>query len=324
MHSCSDLLSRRVIAVACLGLAPGLAGAQDAYPNKAVTIVVNQSPSAPADMLGRALAEQFGKLLGQSFIVMNRDGAGGAIGVEAVKRSAADGYTLGYGTQSAFSIQPHMRKTIGYEANDFEFICQTSSFVTVLAVGARSQYRSLQDIIEAANKAPGTITIGSMGVGSATHIIGEALARDTGVELNRIPYRNPGDLVTQLISGDVDLGVMSPVLVANNKDVRAVAVLANDKQAAFADVPLLKDLGYTRSEVPILVGLYAPKGTPAPALARLREACTVAVESEAFKRMSDTLGVERLYADMPAYTENIQQDIRSMNELIPQLGITPE
>lgn len=324
MHSCSYLLSHRVIAVACLGLAPGLVGAQATYPGSAVTIVVSQSPSAPADLLGRTLAEQLGKELGQSFVIMNRDGAGGAIGVEAVKRAEADGYTLGYGTQSPFSIQPHLHKNISYGASDFEFVCQTSSFVTVLAVGAKSQYQSLQDILEAARKAPGTVTIGSMGVGSTTHIIGEVLASDAGVEFNHIPYRNPGALVTQLISGDVDLGVMSPTLVANNKDIRSIAALANTKQAMLPDVPLLKDLGYKGSEVSIFVGLYAPKGTPAPALAKLREACAIAVESDEFKKLGATLGVEHRYADMPAYTKNIQQDIRSMNELLPKLGITPE
>ncbi|WP_159911402.1 tripartite tricarboxylate transporter substrate binding protein [Pantoea sp. 18069] len=301
-----------------------MAGAQDTYPNKVVNIIVPQSASAPADALGRALAEQLGKQLGQSFVITNRDGAGGTIGVEVVKHAKADGYTLGYGTQSAFSMQPHLRKTMRYQADDFEFVCQTSSFVTVLAVGAKSRYRSLQDIIEVARKAPGTITFGSMGLGSTPHIIGEVLAKDARVKFNHIPYRNPGDLVTQLIVGDLDLTVLSSVTVANNKDIRPVAVLASNKPAVFPEVPLLKDLGYERGDVPIFVGLYAPKATPAPALARLRQACAIAVESDAFKRTSDTLGAERRYADMPAYTENIRQDIRLMKELIPELGIKPD
>jgi tripartite-type tricarboxylate transporter receptor subunit TctC len=324
MHSSRYLPSLRAIAVACLGLAAGMAGAQDAYPNKIVTIVVNQSPSAPADALGRTLAEQLGRALGQPFVIANRDGAGGTIGVDAVKQAKADGYTLGYGTQGAFSIQPHLRKAMRYKADDFEFVCQTSSFVTVLAVGTKSRYRSMQDVIEAARKAPGTISIGSMGVGSTPHLIGEALANDAQVKFNHIPYRNPGDLVTQLIAGDIDLTVLSPVTIANNKDIRPVAILANHKLAVLPDVPLLKDLGFKGGEVPIFVGLYAPKATPAPALAKLRQACATAVESEAFKKISDTLGVQREYADMPAYTENIRRDIRSMNALIPELGIKPE
>lgn len=324
MHSSSYFLLLRVIAVAGLGWAVFTARAQDAYPNKVVTIIVPQSPSAPADALGRTLADQMGKLLGQSFVITNRDGAGGTIGVDAVKQAKADGYTLGYGTQSAFSIQPLLRKTMRYQAGDFEFVCQTSTFVTILAVGTKSRFRSLQDLIEAARKAPGTITLGSMGLGSAPHIIGESLAKDARVKFNHVPYRNPGDLVTQLMAGDIDVTVLSPVTIANNKDIRPVAVLAGSKLATYPDVPLLRDLGYSRGEVPIFVGLYAPKATPAPTLARLRQACASAVESEAFKRMSDNLGVQRQYADAPTYTENIRQDIRAMKELIPELGIKPE
>jgi tripartite-type tricarboxylate transporter receptor subunit TctC len=322
-HFQFKLLSHRAAALALTvgALSAGVASAQEAYPAKPVTLVVPQSAGGPVDVLARSFADQLGKLLRQTIIVSNRDGAAGTIGVEAVKQAAPDGYTLGYGTQGPFTIQPNLRKVMRYTTDDFEFVCQTNDLVPIVVVSLKSPYRSLKELIDAARKAPGTITLGSVGIGSGPHIIGEGLALDAGVQFNHIPFRSFGDLNTQLIAGAIDFTVTSPT---PRNDVRPLAATGGKRLSTHPDLPLLKELGYKRGALPGLIGLYAPKGTAPAALARLRQACSAAVNSEPFKAASESIAAVRQFADSPQYTENVKQDMRSMTELMQALAVKPE
>lgn len=310
-----------VFAVGAGTVAP--ASAQE-FPAKPVSVVVPMSPGGQADVVARNLAEQMGKHLQQSFIVVNRDGAAGTLGVAAVKNAAPDGYTIGFGTQGPFTIQPQLRKSMQYGVNDFEFICQTNVSVLIIAVSPKSPYGSLKELIDAARKAPGTVTLGSVGVGSGPHLIGEAIAQEAGVKFNHIPFRSIGDLNTQLIAGGIDVTVTTPALLESFKVVRALAVAGNHKLAAHPEVPLLKDLGYKRGSVAGFMGLYAPKGIPAPASARLRQACAAASRSESFIALSERLASPAQYAESNAYSQSIRQDMNAMGELIRSLAIKPE
>lgn len=306
-------------AVFCLALLPGAAGAQEAYPSKPVTLIVGQSAGAPADLLARALGGQISQLLGQPMIVVNRDGAAGTIAVEAVKRATPDGYTLGYGTQGPFTLQPNLRKVMQYKSDEFEFICQTNVFVPVVAVGLKSPYHSLRELVDAARKAPGTITLGSVGIGSGPHIIGEGIGLDAGVKFNHIPFRSPAEVNTQIISGAIDFTVTAP-----RSDLRPLAATGKTRLGILPEVPLLRELGFKRGAVPGFTGLFALKGVPAGVLARLRQVCPAAVDSEPFKTASERLVAPRDFADSAEYTENIRQDMRAMSEILTALGVKPE
>lgn len=298
--------------------------AQEAYPVRPVTIIIPFTAGSQPDILARAMAEHFTKTLGQAFVIANRDGAAGVIGVEALSQAKPDGYTLGYGPQGQFTIQPNLRKNLKYKVDDFEFLCQSNSGMFVVAAGPGSPYNSLAELLEAARKSPGKISFASAGHASGPHLIAESIALEAGVKLNHIPFRSVGDMYTQVIGGQVDFMVTTPVFLTTRKDVKGLAVVADQRLAANPGIPLLKDLGFKRSSLPGYIGLYAPKGLLAAASAALRKACPGAVESDAFKSASEKTATPVFYSDAPGYTASIQQDVKYMANLLATLGIKPE
>ncbi|MEO7241843.1 MAG: tripartite tricarboxylate transporter substrate binding protein [Variovorax sp.] len=307
-----------------IGLCADAADAQSTYPSRPVTLVLTQGPGSQADLLARVLAEQMGKSLQQTFIIDNRAGASGTIGVSAVKRAAPDGYTLGYGSQGAFSIQPHLHKSMPYDVADFDFVCQTNIINLVVVAGPKSPFHSMKELVDAARNAPDTITLGSVGVGSGPHLIGEAIALEAGVKFNHIPFSKIGDLNTQLMAGNIDFTVTTPTLIAGNKAVRPLAAIASQKLTSNPDVPLLQDLGFKRTPLPGFIGMYAPKGIPAEALTRLSQTCADAVKSDAYRTASEGTSSPVQYADPAQYALTVKQDVGQMGELIRALGIKPE
>ena len=300
------------------------ANAQDVYPSRPVTIIIPFTAGSQPDILARALAEHFTKVLGQSFVILNRDGAAGVIGVEALSQSKADGYTLGYGPQGQFTIQPNLRKNMKYKVDDFEFICQSNTGAFAVVAGPNSRYNTLAELLEAARKAPGTISFASAGHATGPHLIGESLALEAGVKFNHIPFRNVGDMYTQVLGGQIDFAVTTPIFLTSRKDAKGFAFVGEKRLATHPAVPTMKDLGFKRSTLPGYLGLYAPKGMPAAASTALRKACPGAVDSEAFKQASEKTATPLLYADSPEYTANIVGDARYMAELLNTLGIKPE
>ncbi len=300
------------------------ANAQETYPARPVTVIVPFTAGSQPDILARALSEQLSKSLGQPFVILNRDGAAGVIGVEALAQSKPDGYTLGFGPQGQFTIQPNLRKSIKYKLDDFEFLCQTNGGALVVVAGPNSPFNSLADIVEAARKAPGKISFASAGHATGPHLIAEAIALEAGVKFNHIPFRNVGDMYVQVLGGQIDFAVTSPVFLTSRKDAKGFALVAEKRLAAVPNMPLIKELGYKRSSISGFLGLYAPKGIPAAASAALRKVCPAAADSEAFKQASEKTATPLTFADSPEYTANLVGDSRFMIELMNAIGIKPE
>ncbi len=310
--------------VSALAAGGGAALAQEAYPARSVTIIVPFTAGSLPDVLARALSEQLSKAMGQPFVVANRDGAGGVIGVEGVARSKPDGYTLGFGPQGQFTIQPGVRKDLKYKTADFEFLCQTNSSYLVVAVGARSPYNSLAELLDAARKSPGKISFGSPGTATGPHLVAESIALEAGVKFLHVPFRSAGDMLTQVLGGTVDFVVTSPGFVTTRKDTKGFAVVAHERLATNPGIPTLNDLGFKRSTLPGFIGLYAPQGMPQVASDALRKACTGAVGSEAFKLVSEKVATPAFHADGPIYSATIKQDLKTMGDLLSAVGIQPE
>ncbi|MFM9971706.1 MAG: Bug family tripartite tricarboxylate transporter substrate binding protein [Burkholderiales bacterium] len=294
------------------------------YPEKPVTLVVPFAVGSQVDLLVRTLAENFSKALNQPFIVLNRDGAGGILAVASVAQSKPDGYTLGYGTQGPFTIQPQLRRDLRYKIDEFDFICQTNSGSLIVAVGPKSPFKSLRDLIEAARKAPGTLTFASVGIGTGPHLIAEAIALEAKVKFLHVPFRSVPDMTAQFMNGTVDFIVTTPILLTTNREVRALAVAGSPRLKSHPDVPLLAELDFKRSAIPAYLGLFAPKGMPAAALASLRRVCPAVANTDAFRKVSDSIASPVEYADAPQYTQNVLQDQRQMAELINALSIKAE
>ncbi|WP_241070511.1 Bug family tripartite tricarboxylate transporter substrate binding protein [Achromobacter insuavis] len=279
----------RLAAAATLGLAlAGTAQAQDAYPSKPIKVIVHTLPGASSDVLARAVSKTMGEQLGQSFVVENRSGAGGAIGVDAVAKAAPDGYTLLAGASSAMVMLPIvLSRKLPYDENkDFAPIGVISRSPFVLVASKASGIRSVEDLIARAKAEPGKLTYGSAGPGTNPHLLGELLSQLAGIQLSHIPYKGPAAAESDLIGGTIDILFDTPSsalpYVKAGKTV-AIAATSDARVADAPDVPTVAELGYPSLTLYGWTALYAPAATPPAVQAKLREALRQALKTPALR-----------------------------------------
>ena len=280
---------RATLACLAAGLAtaaaPNAFGA-DAWPTKAVRIIVPFAPGGGADTSARVLAELIAPQLGQAVIVENKPGAGSAIGVMAAAQSK-DGHTLLMGSNSMV-INPSLNPQIGYNvARDFDPVGMVSAQPLVLVVPANSSIQSIPDLIAQAKAKPGHLTAGNSGNGTLAHITSEIFASETGIDTTPVPYKGESALMPDVIGGLVTFGFLNlPSVVTHIKSgrLRALAVSSPQPMADLPNVPTLRSLNYPSLEVQGWAALLAPKGTiPPEGLVRLEALVSKALASDTVK-----------------------------------------
>jgi tripartite-type tricarboxylate transporter receptor subunit TctC len=260
------LLAGLLVALCSLGA--NFAIAQ--YPAKAVKIIVPFTPASATDILGRVVADQLSKSLGQPFVVENKPGAGGIIGTEAAKNAAPDGYTLAMAGSGPFGINPAVYSKLPYDpVKDFEPIVNIALTPQTIVVGASTPYRTLADFVAAARAKPAAIDYGSLGNGSTSHLTMEAFQAAAGIRLNHVPFKGAAEAQAQIMGGNI--AAMSdtiPGLLAHLKSgkLRALGVASAQRSPFAPDVPTIAEQGYAGFESVGWIGLAAPAKTPAAVL----------------------------------------------------------
>lgn len=265
---------RAAILAAGFGLVAGLASAEDAWPQKPVSLIVPYPPGGNTDLIARTLAEPLSAELGQPVVVENRAGAGGSVGVGEAARAAADGYTLVLGDIATMGITPFVYDDLAYAPQeDFDPVIQITSVPLVLGVGARLEDVSdMTDLIAQAKEDPELLDFASAGVGSAQHLAFEYFRSLAGIEALHIPYKGSAPARTAMMSGEVG-AMIDGTLVPMIKDgsLRALAVTSEERVEALPDVPTMKEQGvdmvYTSWH-----GVLAPKGTAPDIVAKVNAA----------------------------------------------------
>ena len=252
------------------------------FPSRPVKLVVPFGPGSTTDIVTRSIGEALTKSLGQAVVIDNRAGAGGNIGSDLVAKSAADGYTLLMGTVGTHAINPALYKKMPYDAQkDFVPLAFAGYTPTLLVVAANSPLKSIKDIAAQAAK-PGGISFASAGNGTSGHLAGELLKAKLGGELVHVPYKDGGLALSDVMSGQVPYMFYHPAAVmAHIKAgrLRALGASSAKRSAAAPDVPTLAEQGYPDFDLVAWFMLYVPAATPAPVLARLREASSLAMAS---------------------------------------------
>ena len=301
----------------------GPGAAQEAYPSRQITMVVPFTAASQPDILARALAEGIARIGGQPVVVLNKEGAAGTIGVEFVAQARADGYTIGFGPPGQFTIQPHLRRDLGYTPEGFEFLCQTNSASFVIATGPNSPFATLAQLIEAARRAPGKLNFASAGHATGPHLVAEIIAAEAGVKFTHVPFKNVGDMYVQAINGTLDFISTTPVALTTGRGMKGLAVMGDARLPNNPEIPLLKELGFKRAFYPglMVLGVYAPKGIPAAAATFIRGACPRALDTPLAKAAADKTATPIAHADGPAYAAGMLHDYRAIGELLDSLGI---
>ncbi|MBP0494171.1 Bug family tripartite tricarboxylate transporter substrate binding protein [Pararoseomonas indoligenes] len=265
------------------------------YPSRPVRVIVPWAPGGAVDTLARRIAQKLTEAMGQSFVVENRSGATGTIGAGEAARAAADGYTL-LAMDNTYAMLPYLFSRLPFDqATAFQPISVTAFSPILLAVGEKSPYRDLASLIAAAKKDPEKLTYGTGGNGSAPHFATLAFERAAGVKLYHVPFRGAGEAVIGVLSGNVDLVMISPGSALGNirgGQLRPVAISGEHRVAALPDVPTFAEAGLPGFSVINWSGLVAPKGTPDAIVARLHGEMVRALAAPDMKAFIADLGSE--------------------------------
>ncbi|WP_431268022.1 Bug family tripartite tricarboxylate transporter substrate binding protein [Dankookia sp. P2] len=262
------MLTRRAAVATLLASGAGIraAGAQAAYPDQPVRMIVPFAPGGPGDTVARLIGRVMGDRLGKPVVVENRSGGGGVIGVEAAARSRPDGHTVVLASTGALAILPHLMPRMPYDPlRDLAPVSLVLAVPQVIVVGKSLRVRTLQDLVAEAKKRPGQITYGSAGNGTTTHLAAELFRLRAGIELVHVPYRGAAPAMADLLAGQVDMLLPDvPVVLPHVRDgaVVALGVAARERNAALPEVPTIAEGGVPGVESGTWYGLLAPASTP--------------------------------------------------------------
>jgi tripartite-type tricarboxylate transporter receptor subunit TctC len=304
------------------------AGAQD-YPSKPITMIVPFPPGGVAEIVGRPLAALMEKSLRQPVVIINRPGAGGAVGMASVAKSPGDGYTLlmGLSSISIFPVSDRINgKEPAYELKDFAPIALITADPTVLVVRSDGPYKTLKDFVDAAKASPGKINYSSSGVYGTLHVSMEIFANAAGVKLFHVPYQGGGPAVTALLGGQVEALASGPAAAIGQirgGKMRALASWSAERLSLLPEIPTFKELGYD-AEFYIWTGVFAPATTPAPIVAKLREVVRTAATSAEFKAAMEKVSTPVSYLDAPEFQKYWERDAARLKVALEKIGKVEE
>jgi tripartite-type tricarboxylate transporter receptor subunit TctC len=309
----------RVIALvlAAVGLAAAPAAA---FPDKPVELTVLFGAGSAADLLARRLAELAGKDLEQPVAVVNRTGAGGALGYTHVKGQSPDGYALVWNSNSVSTAYHAGNMKFDYTA--FAGVAALTSEPVSLAVKFDAPWKDIRDLLAHAKAHPGQVRLGNSGRGSFTHLMAVALENRTGVKLTHVPFGR--ELAVTTVLGDkIEASVQLPAEImtqVTGRQVRVLAVTGDRRLASLPDVPTLKESGVDLT-MSLWRGIAVPKGTPEAVIARLEHAFTRAAQSAEFREFAARMGAVVEVRGARDFDAFIARDDREIAALMEQIGL---
>jgi tripartite-type tricarboxylate transporter receptor subunit TctC len=321
--------NRREAILGTAGLAagvalPSLACAQGAWPNKPVNIIVPFPPGGGTDAFARPLFASITKNSGRQFLIDNKGGAGGTLGAGIAAKAAPDGYTFFMGAVH-HAIAPSMYPKLDYNIEtDFIPVGLVSSVPQVIVVNpGKVQATTLPQLLEFIRKNPGKLNYGSAGNGTSHHLAGELFKLQTKTFITHIPYRGAGPMLQDLIAGQVDLafdGLGSSAAHIRGGRIRAIAVASERRAPGFPEVPTSTEGGVPTYKVATWYAIWAPKGTPAEAVAGMRAEMRKAFASDEIKAAWTGLGTEIPNTWGPDMGRFVSAEVKRWAEVVKNSG----
>jgi len=291
------------------------------FPQRApLEITVLFPAGSSADVTARLLAEGMAKQLGQRVLVVDRPGAGGAIGYKYVAGQKPDGYSMVWNSNS-ISTTYHSGQ-LAFDYNAFDAVAQVLVESVVLAVRSDSPFKTLSDFVKAAKEKPKGISVGHSGIGSHTHISLAALSAAAGFQANEVPF-GAAQVVPSLLGGHVDAVMQLPAALAapvKQGQVRLLAALIPQRDPALPDVPTAREQGYDVS-LEAWRGIAVPRGTPPQVIAALESAIRATVASDEFRKGCEHLGVRAAFQPAAEFSELIAREDASLSRLMRRIGL---
>ncbi|MDB5794731.1 MAG: hypothetical protein JWR25_1110 [Noviherbaspirillum sp.] len=314
-----------VLALAATALLPQFASAQQGpYPNRNGKIIAPYAPGGTVDAMARAFAQAYTTSLGKTFITENRPGAGGNIGLGALARSPADGYTLGIGAANMLAANRWLYTSLPFDSlKDFTPVAFIGRVPFVLVVNPTVPAHNLKELLALMKSKKMDFNYGSSGVGNTAHLFGELFKYRAGVDMQHIPYKSSGEALTEVVAGRLQLQFVTPVELMpqlSRGAVRPIAVAAPQRLATLPDVPTLTELGMPGFESPTWFGIIAPAGTPKEIITLLNQETYKAMDTPTVKARLTAAGVERADMTPEQFRAFIVEEISRWESIVKQSG----
>ncbi len=321
-------MRRALFLFVALLLAPLAARAQGpapqgmGWPDRPVQVIVGWAAGGVVDTIARATTGALSEALSARFVVVNRDGAAGVLGAQAVAQARPDGYTLGFGPVTPITSAPHVMRNIALNPDQFEFVCQV--FENVLGFGVReeSPLRTMADVFAAAQARPGALTYGQFGTGSVGHVSAALVLRARGAQVVDVPFRGEAAIIPELLAGRLDFANLT-VGGVQGKPLRLLLVFNERRSPGAPEVPSTQELGLP-TVLPPMNGIFAPRGTPPEILAKLERGCEQGMRTEAFRATMTRLREPVIHLGRAEFTARVQRDWREKREALATLGLIPQ
>jgi tripartite-type tricarboxylate transporter receptor subunit TctC len=323
----SGLFSRRSVraAAGALAIAAALAAPAQAadYPSRPVTLVVAFTPGGPSDVLARIVGKKMGDILGQTFVIENRPGAGGNIAAEYVSHAAPDGYTLLMGNNSILATNEALYKTLKYKPEAFEPITLVGTQANILVVNPKVPAHSLKELIALCKSEPGKINFASSGHGAAAHLAGELFKTEAKVDIVHVPYKGAAPALQDVIAGNDQMMFATAASVIGHiksGQVRALAVTTLKRTALLPDVPTMDEAGLPGFEASTWHGLVTPAGTPRELITKLHDAAVKALNDATVRASLEKLGVDVVGDTPQEFAAYIKSEIPKWTAIVKASG----
>lgn len=314
---------RALLAIAAATLASS-AFAQ-AWPTKPIRIVVPFPPGGGTDTIARETSQRVAAATGWTFVIDNKPGAGGNLGVDAVVKSPADGYTLVLGQTSNLAINPTLYPKLPYDPQkDLAPIVLIADAPLVLVTHTGSPYKTLGDAVAAAKARPGQLNFASPGNGTVAHLTGELFQRAAGIKTQHVPYKGAAQAMTDVVSGTVELYLSSvPTLLGQIKQgkLRPLAVTSAKRVDDLPNVPTINESGYKGFDAVTWFGLLAPAGTPQEVVARLNQEFNKALQQPALRKRLADEGAEPAGGTPQQFAALIKDDMVRWSKVVKESGV---
>jgi tripartite-type tricarboxylate transporter receptor subunit TctC len=313
---------RTLVALAGAALCSG-AWAQ-AWPAKPIRVIVPFPPGGGTDIIAREVTQKVASSTGWTFVVENKPGAGGNLGVDTVAKSPADGYTLVLGQTSNLAINPTLYEKMPYDSlKDLTPIVRVADAPLVMVTGMNTPYKSLAEAVNAAKSKPGAINFASPGNGTVAHLTSELFQKAAGIKTQHVPYKGAAQAMTDVISGTVDLYMSSvPTLLGQIKQgkLRPLAVTSSKRVDDLPNVPTINEAGYKGFDAVTWFGFLAPANTPKDVIAKLNAEFNKALQQPDLRKKLGDEGADPAGGTPEQFAALIKDEIPRWGKVVKESG----
>ncbi len=295
-----------------------------AYPTKAIRVVVPFPPGGGTDIIARETTQKVAAATGWTFVIENKPGAGGNLGVDAAAKSPADGYTLVLGQTSNLAINPTLYAKMPYDSQkDLAPVVLVANAPLVIVTGVGTPYKTLADAVAAAKSKAGGLNFASPGNGTVAHLTSEMFQKAAGIKTQHVPYKGAAQALTDVISGTVELYMSSvPTLIGQirNNKLRPLAVTSAKRVDDLPNVPTINESGFKGFDAVTWFGLLAPAGTPKDVIARLNAEFNKALQNPELRKKLGDEGADAAGGTPEQFAALIRDEIPRWGKVVKESG----